>query len=161
MADPDAVKTGETEVFITRVFSAPRDLVFKFWTEPEHLATWFGPTGYQSPVEDVTIELRVGGRYQVRMVETATGSGHWMYGTIKELVPPELLVIAIDVPHPAGLPPVNVMLRVQFHDHGDRTVVRLHQGPFTTKEQVEETTAGWGQSFDTLDNLLATTGGIA
>ena len=145
----------ETEIVVTRVFNAPRDVVFKFWTDPEQLAKWWGPVGYHTPREDVAIDLRVGGRFQLRMVETATGAEVWMRGEIVELVVPERLVIHVDVPQPIGLPPIEARLRVEFHDLGDKTRVTLRQGPLPTREQREQTAAGWGHSFDQLDRLLA------
>jgi uncharacterized protein YndB with AHSA1/START domain len=145
---------GETEVVVTRVFNAPRALVFSFWTAPEHLAKWWGPEGFRLPREDLVVEPRVGGRYQLRLVEIATGAEVWVHGEILELVEPEVLAIQMDVPQPIGLPPMKTIVRVQFDDLGEKTRVTLRQGPFATAEQREQTTAGWGQSFDQLDQLL-------
>lgn len=158
MTNSKPVRVDETEVFVTRIFNAPRDVVFKFWTDPNHVAKWWGPAGFHNPREDVEIDLRVGGRFQLRMVETATGAEVQVRGTIVELVAPEILAIHLDVPQPIGLPPIEVRVRVQFHDHGDRTRITLHQGPFSTADQREQTVGGWNQSFDALDRLLAATG---
>jgi uncharacterized protein YndB with AHSA1/START domain len=49
------------EIRITRVFDAPRELVWKAWTEPEHLAQWWGPRGRTTPVDSITLDLRPGG----------------------------------------------------------------------------------------------------
>jgi uncharacterized protein YndB with AHSA1/START domain len=145
---------GETEVVVTRVFNAPRDVVFKFWTEPEQFAKWWGPAGYYTPPEDVVIELRAGGRFQLHMVQTATGAEVWVHGEIVEVVAPEILAISMDVPRPIGLPPMKTIVRVEFDDLGDKTRITLRQGPFATAEQREQTAAGWIHSFGTLDQLL-------
>ena len=62
MAESTVVHAEEREITITRVFSAPRELVFQAWTDPDHLARWFGPAGFEIPRDSVSIEARVGGR---------------------------------------------------------------------------------------------------
>jgi uncharacterized protein YndB with AHSA1/START domain len=154
MTEMDATQVAETEVFITRMFAAPREVVFRFWTEPEQLAKWFGPKDWHSPVEDIVFEPEVGGQFTLRMVADDGSGERWMYGRVEEFLPPELITITSRVPASSHLPEMNVRLRVQFHDHGDRTRMSLHQGPFTSPEQVEMTTLGWGQSFDKFDALV-------
>ncbi len=65
--------TNTNEVVITRVFNAPRDLVFKCITEPEHLTKFWGPVGMQTPIENITVDLRLGGMFETVMVNEATG----------------------------------------------------------------------------------------
>ena len=65
----------EHDVFISRSFAAPRDVVWRFWTEPELLASWFGPEGVAVPVDSVTVELVEQGRWELTMVDRATGAG--------------------------------------------------------------------------------------
>ncbi len=154
MTDANPANAGTTEVVVTRVFNAPRALVFSFWTAPEYLAKWWGPEGFQLPLQDVAVERRVGGRYQLHLVEMATGAEVWVHGEIVEFAEPEVLAIQMSVPQPIGLPPMKTVVHVQFEDLGEKTRVTLRQGPFTTAEQREQTTAGWGQSFDKLDQLL-------
>ena len=55
----------ERELVITRIFDAPRELVFQAWTDPEHLKKWWGPHGFTNPVCDV--DLRLGGRWSILM----------------------------------------------------------------------------------------------
>jgi uncharacterized protein YndB with AHSA1/START domain len=144
----------EAEIVITRVFNAPRAVVFEFWTDPDQLAKWWGPVGYHTPREDVAIDFSVGGRFQLRMVETATGAEVWVRGEIVELVEPEILTIRMYVPQPIGLPPMETRTCVQFDDLGDQTRITLRQGPFSTADQREQTSKGWIHSFATLDQLL-------
>jgi uncharacterized protein YndB with AHSA1/START domain len=154
VTDANRGNADEAEAVITRVFNAPRAVVFNFWTDPDQLARWWGPAGYHTPREDVAIESRVGGRFQLRMVETATGAEVWVRGEIVELVEPEILTILMRVPQPIGLPPMETLTRVQFDDLGDKTRVTLRQGPFSAADQREQTTEGWVHSFATLDELL-------
>ena len=53
------------EITITRVFDAPRELVWKSWTEPEQLAQWWGPAGWSTPVSAVTMDVRPGGEFSL------------------------------------------------------------------------------------------------
>ena len=74
---------------ITRVFDAPRELVFKAWTEPEHMARWFGPRGFTSKV--LKHDLRPGGSYRIHML--GPDGDHWTQGVYREVVPPARLVM--------------------------------------------------------------------
>jgi uncharacterized protein YndB with AHSA1/START domain len=156
MTDPIV---ADTDVFITRMFAAPREVVFRFWTEPERLASWFGPKNWHTPVESVVFEPEIGGRFELRMVpDDGSGPGSQILGRVEEFLPPELLTVSTTVPASEYLPEINVRLRIQFHDHGDRTRMTLHQGPFTTAEQVDLTTSGWAESFVKLDELVTSDG---
>ena len=154
MTDANPGNADESEAVITRDFNAPRAVVFKFWTDPEQLAKWWGPAGYHTPREDMEIDLRVGGTFQLRIVQTATGADVWVRGEIVQLVAPESLTIRMRVPQPIGLPPMETLLRVRFYDLGEKTRVTLRQGPFSTADRREQTTEGWIHSFATLDELL-------
>lgn len=107
-------------------------MVVKFWTDPAQVAKWWGPVGYRNPREDVQIELRVGGVFQLRMADDAGTTVVWVRGRIVELVILEVLAVHLDVPQTHALPPMEVRLRVQFHAHGGKTRITLHQGPFST-----------------------------
>jgi uncharacterized protein YndB with AHSA1/START domain len=143
----------DRDVYITRAFDAPRDVVWKFWTEPELLSEWFGPTTTHVPVETVTVELRVGGRWELSMVDDETGQAYPVRGRITRCEPPEYLEITANAESSEG-DLENIVLRVQFHDHGDKTRVTIHQGPFTD-EQRDMTAAGWELSFVKLDTVFA------
>ncbi len=66
-------KWPERELLITRVFDAPRELVFKTWTEPEHLIRWRGPKGFTTTV--ISMDLRPGGAYRFHMRSFSAGRG--------------------------------------------------------------------------------------
>lgn len=144
----------ETDFYATRAFNAPRDVVFRFFTEPEHLVKWFGPEGFHVPIERVVVEPRVGGRWNLTMVDDSANHEFTLLATITEFEEPELLVITITAETGAG-PLEKVLLRLRFHDHGARTRITLHQGPFTAEAR-EMTAGGWERSFARLDALFAT-----
>jgi len=148
MTDPIV---AETDVYITRSFAAPRSVVWKFWTEPAQIVTWFGPGDFTVPIESVEIDLRVGGAWNLTMTDGTMSSP--IVGTIVELVEEELLVVRLDAPESGVGALTDLTLRVQFHDHGDRTRITLHQGPFTAEAR-DMTAEGWEFSFVTIDSLL-------
>jgi uncharacterized protein YndB with AHSA1/START domain len=89
MENNTAVEPAERILTITRVFDAPRALVFKVWTQPEHLAHWWGPSGFSLPT--CQIDLRPGGAYRFQM-RSPTGDIAWWHGVVREIVEPERIV---------------------------------------------------------------------
>ena len=127
MSDSTPTATDQ-HVLITRVFDAPRERVFRAWTDPEALAAWYGPDHVQVPRDRVEIDLRVGGRYQLTML--LPNGGEFTVGyEIVELVEPELLVLRSDPMPEMGMPDPSV-LRVEFHDHGAKTRMTRSDGPY-------------------------------
>ncbi|MGZ8648567.1 MAG: SRPBCC domain-containing protein, partial [Solirubrobacteraceae bacterium] len=61
------------KITITRVFDAPRELVWKAWTEPEHLARWWGPQGRSTPVDSITLDVRPGGTFRLSSIDDVRG----------------------------------------------------------------------------------------
>ncbi len=83
---PETAASGEPTLVITRVFDAPRDLVWKVWTEPEHIRQWWGPKGFTAP--HASIDLRPGGRLHYSMC-SPEGEQNWVAGEVIEVTPPE------------------------------------------------------------------------
>src|ERR1700686_445327 len=81
---------------IVRVFDAPRHLVWKAWTEPQHLAQWFGPKGFTNPVCEV--DLRLGGTLRITM-QGPDGTLYPMVAVYDEVIEPERLVWTTSVEH--------------------------------------------------------------
>lgn len=149
----DLVESGATDrdVFVTRSFAAPRDLVWRFWTEPARLASWFGPPGVTVAPASVVVELEAGGRWELTMIDDRSGTEHPVAGRIVTFRAPEYLEIAMTAGTAAGV--ADVLLRVTFHDHGDRTRTTLHQGPFDPAVR-DLTRDGWDLSLRQLSLLL-------
>lgn len=143
------------EFTVTRVFEAPRDLVFQAWTRPEHLAKWWGPRGFTTPRDRIAVELREGGRMSLVMVEDAGGAEYPVELRIRELVPPERLVIswgADSNPLPDG---GSGVATVTFADRGGKTEMTFHQSAVATEEDHRNAEAGWSESFDRFGEFLA------
>jgi uncharacterized protein YndB with AHSA1/START domain len=141
----------DQQVLITRIFDAPRDLVFQAWTDPDQVAQWYGPDGFETPRETVTIDPRVGGRWELGMVQQKSGAVFPVSYEIIELDPPRLLVLKSE-PMPAVGMHEPTVTRIELHDHGDKTRMSLSDGPYTDSTHAE---AGWNGAFAKLDAMLA------
>src|SRR3954451_14918631 len=108
MTDATPVATDET-VLITRIFDAPREQVFKAWTDPDKVAAWFGPGHVDVPRDKVRIDLRVGGRYELTMVRRGGGGDFTIGYEIVELVAPVLLVLRSHPMPEAGMHELTVV----------------------------------------------------
>ncbi len=146
--------TGTREVTITRVFDAPRELVWKAWTEPEHFQHWFGGPPYATPLEKISMDVRPGGAWRATMVSEEDGSELPFAGHYREVVEPERLVLTFDDVDDPDNPNVEV-LTVTFTDLGDKTEVVAHQAGHMPPEQYEALEQGYGTFFDQLAAHLA------
>lgn len=140
------------EVLITRIFDAPRERVFKAWTDPDEVAEWYGPDQFDTPRERIHIDLRVGGRYALTMIQRDNGAEFPAVYEIVELVEPELLVLRSE-PMPEYGMPEPIVTRVEFHDHGAKTRMTLSDGPYPNNRGQAE--AGWSAAFDKLERFVA------
>ncbi len=143
---------SDTYLDVTRAFNAPRDLVWRFWTEPELVAQWFGPHAVHSPVDKIEIDMRVGGVWNIVMVDNDSGEFYPVISELTEVVKPEYFK-GVEKGDPARGFAELMQLHVQFHDHGEKTRVTLHQGPFT-EEFRDMTDVGWEESFVKMDALF-------
>jgi uncharacterized protein YndB with AHSA1/START domain len=137
------------------MFNAPRQLVFEAWTDPDHLAEWFGPAGFDTPRESIDIDLRVGGRFHLRMVKPGGGMEYGLRYEIVELVEPELLVLKSEPMPEVGLHH-ETFTRVELADEAGKTRMTLTDGPYP-EEGGRGAAAGWEASFDKLAAVLGQT----
>lgn len=153
MTEPTA---SSKELQMTRSFDAPRERVYRAFTDPDQLARWFGPVGFSVPRDTVEIDARVGGRQRFVMVSDSDPSmTSPVDATYTEVVQNELLAGTEEwegVPGADG--PTRLSLRLELHDEAGQTRLVLRQGPFTA--EVESLARqGWDSSFTKLDALLA------
>lgn len=150
---------------ITRTFNAPRALVWKAWTEPEHLVHWWGqPKGATMPV--CTVDLRVGGVSHY-CIKTPDGGTMWARNFFREIVEPERLVFDMDFSDehgniaapPPGLPGHSLITATFAERDGRTTVTIVHTGvERASAENQTNYQLGWGESLDRLAERLATVG---
>jgi uncharacterized protein YndB with AHSA1/START domain len=141
------------EITVTRVFDAPRDAVWKAWTEPAQLANWWGAPGWTTPESGVSLDLRVGGTMRVTSYSDEHGGEMTTIGTCTEVVEPERLSFAEaseDSWHDGA------DSTVTFADLGDgRTEMMLRSTIHTTDEMATQAEAGLRGALDRLGELLA------
>jgi uncharacterized protein YndB with AHSA1/START domain len=143
------------ELKITRVFDAPRELIWKAWTDPEMVKQWMGPRGFQ--VTECVTPSEVGKRWSRTLEGCRPGSDHpvrlRMSGMTKEVRPPELLVytFAWDDRASVGLeksPYKENIVTVRFEERGQKTVLHFTQAPFATESERDGHNVGWNNAFD-------------
>ena len=139
------------DLTLTRVFDAPRELVFEVWTEPEHLARWWGPTGFTTP--SCEIDLVEGGRWRTRIHNATNGLRLRSSGVYQEIRRPERLVFtfAWEI---AGSRAPDMLVTVTFADFDGRTEMTFHQTPFDSIAQQNDHIDGWIQCFADLAAYL-------
>jgi uncharacterized protein YndB with AHSA1/START domain len=148
MSSPD---TNLGELTFTRIWEAPRELVFDCMTKPEHLTHFWGPVGVSTPLANITVELRPGGKFETVMVDDASGAEYPMRGVFVEVVPPEKLAWA-EQDVEGGM-----MTSITFIDLGrDRTETVAHQTNVPEMFRSAEAQAGMLSSFDKMAAYLAT-----
>jgi uncharacterized protein YndB with AHSA1/START domain len=159
-----------TAFVITRTFDAPRELVWKAWTEEEHLQRWFGPKG--CTIRVARMELRPGGICHYCMT-TPDGKEMWGKWTYREIVAPEQLVLVSSFSdaqggitrHPMSSNwPLETISTTTFEEHAGKTTITIHWSPQNATELETSTfdgahesmKMGWGGTFEQLENYLAT-----
>jgi uncharacterized protein YndB with AHSA1/START domain len=139
------------ELVITRIYEAPRELVWACMTTPEHLTHFWGPPGMSTPVDSIVIELHVGGRFETVMVNDATGERYPTTGVYVEIDPPNTLVWA-EKGFAEGMTNTST-----FTDLGNgRTEVVIHQRNVPAMFRSPEAQAGFNASLDRFAAYLAT-----
>lgn len=137
------------ELVYTRVFDAPRELVFRCMIEPEHLTRFWGPAGVSTPLETITVDARPGGKFETVMVNDADGSTYPTSAVFVEVSEPERLVWT----EPAS----GMITTSTFTDlGGSRTQVRIHQAHVPEPYRSPQAQAGFATSLDKFAAYLAT-----
>ncbi|HLO14378.1 MAG TPA: SRPBCC domain-containing protein [Anaerolineales bacterium] len=151
------------EIIITRIFDAPRELIWKAWTDPEHFKQWWGPKDFTVPFCE--IDLHVGGRY-LNCMRSPNGKDYWSTGVYREIVPLERIVCTDSFSDPEGniVPatyyemsadfPLEMLVTVTFEDYEGQTKMTLKHTNLPAGEMSEQTGAGWNESFDKLAKSL-------
>ena len=129
---------------LARVFPAPRERVFRAWTEPAELMRWWGPVGFTTPSAEV--DLRVGGKYRIAM-RRPDGGVHFVKGTYVDVKPPERLVMTWAWEGMAGFDDFDSLVTIEFVAKGAATEIVL------THEKLPAVAAasherGWNGTFD-------------
>jgi len=154
---------NKDELVITRIINAPRERVFKAWTDPKQLVNWWAPKDCATPY--CTVDLRPGGKFHYCM-RMPDGNDIWGIGIYREIIEPEKIVYTDSFADKDGNPvspeqygissshPAESTVTVEFTEHGDKTKLTIiHEIPAYVKER-EQTGQGWNDMLDNLDKYL-------
>lgn len=151
-----AAAKGVPDLVITRIYDAPRELVFSLWTDPKHLAEWWGPRGFTNPVCEA--DARVGGAIRIHM-RGPDGRTHRMTGIFDEVAPPERLVFTNVVPDENDQMLFQIRTTVLFENTGGKTRLTLRATVLKQTDAAAPYLAGmkegWSQTLDRLAERVA------
>jgi uncharacterized protein YndB with AHSA1/START domain len=150
-ATSTAAVEGARELTITRLFDAPRAMIFKAWTMPEHLTRWWGPHGFT--VLECQMDLRVGGGWHIRM-RSAEGRVDRQRGVIREIVPPERFVFTYAFEDEAGVRGHETIVTATFAEEAGKTRLTLHQAVFESDFMCKDHVRGWGETLERLAEYI-------
>ena len=152
---PPKSALAEPELVIMRVFNAPRDLVWRAWTDPKRAVQWWGPIEY--PAAHLEMDVRPGGVWRGVLRSPGDGNELSHKGVFREVTPPERLVFTFswDEKGERGL---ETLITITFADQGDKTLMTFRQIPFQSAEERDGHRYGWGSAFGRLDDHLALKG---
>ena len=146
---------GQASVTLTRIFDAPRALVWKAWTDPKMMAQWFGPRNFTNPVCE--LDVRVGGSLRVVM-RAPDGNEYPMKGEFREVAPPERLVFTNIATDQDGKHLLEGETTVILSESGGKTTLTLQTHAIglvpIASQMLAGMEAGWNQSIDKLAELF-------
>jgi uncharacterized protein YndB with AHSA1/START domain len=143
----------ECELVITRLIDAPRTLVFKAWTQPEHIARWWGPRGFTTIACQMDVRINGGYRFGMRSPQ---GAELWKRGVYREIVEPERIVFTFAWEDADGKPGHELLTTVTFIEEGTKTRLTLHQAQFTTTQRRDEHVSGWTSCLERFADYILT-----
>ena len=151
------------ELVITRTFDAPRELVWKAWSEPKRNMRWWGPEHFTAPI--IEIDFRVGGAYHFCM-RSPEGQDYWTTGVFREIVPMERIVYTDAFADAKGIRvpashygmgddwPEELLVTLTFEEHAGKTKFTLRQVGIPGSMMLEMARQGWNGSLDKLAESL-------
>jgi uncharacterized protein YndB with AHSA1/START domain len=143
------------ELVLTKALGAPRDLVFRAWTDPKHLAAWWGPDNFTSTI--IAWSAVPGSPLRIDM-HAPNGTVYPMSGKFVEVVKPERIVFANTAKDPAGTPLFDILTTVTLAEDGARTrltlVARITGMTDQAAPYLDGMEIGWTQSLGRLSNCV-------
>jgi uncharacterized protein YndB with AHSA1/START domain len=152
-APPKGEEPFRVGIAITRVFEAPRERVWREWTDPEAFADWFGGRDGEVPLSTVSMDVRPGGAWSLIMFFGAERREIRWHGEYREVVEPERLVLTISDETEGGRYELLIVVLEALDD--GRTEMTFEQHGLMTPEEYDYTGSGWSRFFDRLDERLA------
>ena len=142
----------EPELLFTRVFDAPRSIVFRAWIEPERVAQWWGPQGFS--VVFLEMDVQPGGAWR-KCMRSPEGTDYWRRGVYREVVELERLVFTYISDDPHSDPDHETLVTVTFAEHGTKTLVTFRQTGLESAVSRDSHQGGWTSCMERFADYLA------
>jgi uncharacterized protein YndB with AHSA1/START domain len=154
-AKKEAARTLDHELTLVRVFDAPRKIVFEAWTNPKHLAEWWGPAGFTTTMN--AWEAKKGGHIHIAM-NAPNGEVYPMGGTFIEVKPPGKIEFTASALNPKGEAIFENLTTVLLEETGGKTTLTLRTKVLSMRPEAAQYLAGqkkgWSQSLVRLEALV-------
>ena len=151
-----SIKENNIKLQLTRIFDAPRELVFKAWTDANHFEQWFGAAACDgASLQSVKVDARLGGKYRLQ-VRRADGEYFTTVGTYREVKSPERLVFTWAFEKDGSgdefgeVEPPEMLVTLEFKARGKQTELTLTHEKFASVESRDRHNEGWGRCLDSL-----------
>ncbi len=141
----------KTSLEIKRVIRAPRDRVYKAWTDPAQLREWWGPESVRTT--NLIGDVRVGGKYRWELV-TSEGEEMVVFGEYRELVPGKKIVFTWKWDDDEAWEARNSIVTVEFSDSDGGTEVRLVHEQLPSEESRDRHNEGWNSVLDRMEKFI-------
>ena len=145
------IRQAKLELVITRVLDAPPLLVYRAWTELEHMVRWMGPKGFTAP--SAKMDVRPGGQYRA-LIHSSEGKDYWFGGVYREVVEAKRLVFTFAWEEDGERGQEN-LVTVTFAEENGKTRMTFKQAPFQSTEERDGHEGGWSEAFDKLGAYIA------
>jgi uncharacterized protein YndB with AHSA1/START domain len=154
------IKEKNIKLQLTRIFDAPRELVFKAWTEANQFQQWFGAAACDGgSLQSVRVDARVGGKYRLQ-VRKADGEFYTTVGTYREVKPPERLVFTWQFAQDGSgdeygeVEPPEMLVTLEFKARGKQTELILTHEKFASVESRDRHEQGWTRCLNELGKFV-------
>jgi uncharacterized protein YndB with AHSA1/START domain len=155
------IKENNTKLQLTRVFDAPRELVFKAWTDANQFQQWFGAAACDGgSLKSVKVDARVGGKYRLQ-VRRADCEFFTTVGIYREVKSPERLVFTWAFEKDGSgnefgeVEPPEMLVTIEFKARGKQTELTLTHEKFASVESRDRHNDGWTRCLDSLGKFVA------
>ena len=140
-----AADQAERELVMTRLFDAPREMVYGAWTDPKQAMQWWAPEGLT--VVALEMDVRLGGQWR-KCMRAPDGKDYWRKGVYREVVAPERLVFTYVSDDPLSEPAHETLVTVTFEQRGAKTMMTLRHSGFESKPARESHNRGWASCIE-------------
>ena len=138
---------AELVLELERVFEAPRALVFRLWSSPEHISRWWGPKGYH--LSSCQMNFTEGGSWRFCMMPES-GKGHWIHGEYREIRPPERLCFT----YTNDADGHDMLVEMDFFAEGEKTRLKFRQAVFMNVRERDGHRGGWSEALGIFADYL-------